>query len=64
MREFLGLIVLVLDAGLLWYAWPAAPTGGRKAWFIALAVLFPLLSWPWLAWQGVKARSLDNEPED
>lgn len=64
MDQILGLIVLVLDAGVLWYAWPAAATGGRKAWFITLALFFPLLSWPWIAWQGVRARSARMDEEE
>lgn len=65
MDQVLGLISLIFTVGILRYAYPAyRGSRGRTAGYVTLAVLLPLLSWPWLAHRARKVRSALNDAEE
>lgn len=64
MDEVLGALLLILEIGLLWYASPACVGSKRRMLgYASLTVMLPIVSWPWIARQGTKARlaRMDNE---
>jgi len=60
-----GMLLLWLEAGLLWYAGPAySGSAKRMIGYATLVVCLPVLSWPWIAHQGTKARLARADDED
>jgi hypothetical protein len=58
-----GILAMLCMYGVCYYAWPAATTRGRKVLFVVVAVVFPITSWPFLVYAGLKARSARFERE-
>ncbi len=63
MDTVLDILAMICMYGVSYFAWPAAKTRCGKTLIVFVAVVFPITSWPFLVYAGLKARKARFERE-